>query len=114
MSRNATVTNRLERGSVLPGNAITRDDIVIVILIVSVFVIVSVLTPLELAQYDLSAKSNPAKLKALTSVAVERLNARKAQRNQQTVQSAPLTATFNNVALVLLYQLSSRLFLVRK
>ncbi len=66
LSRRPPVTARLDRGAVLAGNAITRDKLV------------KVLSSIELAQYDLSAKSNPKKLKELSALAVSRYNERTA------------------------------------
>eukprot|EP00200_Dunaliella_tertiolecta_P000209 CAMPEP_0202364850 /NCGR_PEP_ID=MMETSP1126-20121109/16095_1 /ASSEMBLY_ACC=CAM_ASM_000457 /TAXON_ID=3047 /ORGANISM="Dunaliella tertiolecta, Strain CCMP1320" /LENGTH=414 /DNA_ID=CAMNT_0048959579 /DNA_START=1949 /DNA_END=3193 /DNA_ORIENTATION=+ len=75
MSRKIAKTNILSRGSLLPSNAITLDDIK------------SVLSRIEFAAYELSVKDNPSKLKELTSLAVERLNAHKAAQKEQLASS---------------------------
>lgn len=81
MSRKPAVTARLERGSVLGGNAITRANLELV------------LSPTELAQYDLSAKFNPSKLKELSALAVARFNDRAAQSKESAQASVPGAAS---------------------
>jgi hypothetical protein len=80
MSRKPAVSNRLTRGSILPNNALTHENLA------------SVLSPVELAQYDLSAKHNPARLKELTSIAIERFNSQKAAQREQSSNPAPVAS----------------------
>lgn len=77
MSRKMTVSNSLSRGSLLPSNALTYDDIK------------SNLSRIEFAAYELSTKNNPTKLKELSALAVERINARKAANKEQAASGNP-------------------------
>lgn len=77
MSRRPPVSNRLVRGSTLPGNAVAREEID------------SVLSPIEAAQYRLSIGTNPARLRELTAVAVSRINERKAAAADAASPAAP-------------------------
>lgn len=66
MTRRMAVSNTLSRGSLLPGNAVTLENIK------------ASLSRIEFAQYELAVKTNPARLRELTALAVERFNAKKA------------------------------------
>ena len=71
MSRRMDVSNTLSRGSLLPSNALSYDNIK------------SVLSRIEFAQYEQSVSNNPVRLKELTALAVERINAKAAAASQQ-------------------------------
>jgi hypothetical protein len=77
MCRKMTVSNTLSRGSLLPSNALTFDDVK------------SVLSRIEFAAYELSLKDMdpPTKLKELSVLAVKRINARKAASKEQAASS---------------------------
>ena len=56
------VSASLVRPSVIPGNAMTRQDLE------------SVLSPAELLSYDRAAQVNPPRMRALSDLALERIN----------------------------------------